>query len=134
MYAKNTMETAVGENIFLKMLNDPPLQRHKLETIIINGDAHKRKETIWVTSFGGHTEQHIGRQKHKNGHNSGPWASPKWSLIDKDQQARPYLGLKYKANTRQHFVEEKRQITNTWLFIAKHSGRVSQAQGRPWLL
>ena len=28
MYAKNTMETAVGENQFLKMLNDPPLQRH----------------------------------------------------------------------------------------------------------
>ena len=28
MYAKNTMETAVGETQFLKMLNDPPLQRH----------------------------------------------------------------------------------------------------------
>jgi len=45
-----------------------------------------------------------------------------------------YMRLKYRANARQHFVEEKRQITNKWLFIANNSGRVRQAQGRPWLL
>ena len=44
MYAKSTMETAVGENNVFKMLNDPPPQRHKLGTIILNGDAHKRNE------------------------------------------------------------------------------------------
>ena len=42
-YAKNTMKTAAEENNVLKMLNDPPPQRHKLGTIILNGDAPKRK-------------------------------------------------------------------------------------------
>ena len=38
------MTTAAEENNVLKMLNDPPLQRHKLGTIILNGDVHKRNE------------------------------------------------------------------------------------------
>ena len=44
MYAKNKMNTAAEENNVFKMLNDLPPQRHKLGTIILNGDAHKRKE------------------------------------------------------------------------------------------
>ena len=43
MYAKNKMNTAAEENNVFKMLNDLPPQRHKLGTIILNGDAPKRK-------------------------------------------------------------------------------------------
>ena len=43
MYAKNKMNTAAEENNVFKMLNDLPPQRRKLGTIILNGDAHKRK-------------------------------------------------------------------------------------------
>ena len=43
MYAEHTMETAAEENNVFKMLNDIPPQRHNLGTIILNGDAHKRK-------------------------------------------------------------------------------------------
>ena len=54
-YAKNPMKTAAEGNNVFKMLNDPPLQRHKLGTIILNGDAHKRKgnhlsNILWVLS------------------------------------------------------------------------------------
>ena len=45
-YAKNTMETAVEDNNVFKMLNDLPPQKHKLGTIILNGDAPHEKETI----------------------------------------------------------------------------------------
>ena len=44
MCAKNTMKTATEENNVFKMLNAAPPQRHKLGTIILNGDAHKRQE------------------------------------------------------------------------------------------
>ena len=37
------MSTAAEENNVFKMLNDPTPQRHKLGTIILNGDAPKRK-------------------------------------------------------------------------------------------
>ena len=37
------MQTAAEENNVFKMLNDPPPQRHKLGTIILNGHAPKRK-------------------------------------------------------------------------------------------
>ena len=60
MYAKNPMETAAEENNVFQMLNDPPAQRHKLGTIILNGDDHKRKENhlnniVWG-SHRGNTE------------------------------------------------------------------------------
>ena len=38
-YAKNPMKTAAEGNNVFKMLNDPPPQRHKLGTIILNGDV-----------------------------------------------------------------------------------------------
>ena len=38
------METAAEEHHVFKMLNDLPPQRHKLGTIILNGDTHKRQE------------------------------------------------------------------------------------------
>ena len=49
------MKTAAEGNNVFKMLNDPPLQRHKLGTIILNGDAHKRQgnhlsKILWVLS------------------------------------------------------------------------------------
>ena len=44
MCAKNTMKTATEENNVFKMLNAAPPQRHKLGTMILNGDDHKRKE------------------------------------------------------------------------------------------
>ena len=56
MYDKNAMETAVGENKVFKTLNDPPPQRHKLGTIIINGDVHKRNENHLSNIRWGHTE------------------------------------------------------------------------------
>ena len=37
------MTTAAEDNNVFKMLNDHPPQRHKLGTIILNGDAPKRK-------------------------------------------------------------------------------------------
>ena len=39
----NTMKTAAEENNVFEMLNDPPPQRHKLGTILLHGDAPKRK-------------------------------------------------------------------------------------------
>ena len=45
MYAKNPMKIDAEANNVFKMLNDPPPQRHKLGTIILNGDAPKRKGT-----------------------------------------------------------------------------------------
>ena len=111
------------QTTFFEMLNGHPPQRHKLGTIILNGDTQKRKEHHLSNILWGVTErQHRGRQKHKNGHNSGPWASPRWSSIDEDQHARPYMGLKHRANTRQHFVEEQRQITNKQ---ASNNGHIS---------
>ena len=54
------MKTATEENNVFKMLNAAPPQRHKLGTIILNGDDHKRKENhsnniVWG-SHRGNTE------------------------------------------------------------------------------
>jgi len=53
MYGKNTMETAVEENNVFQMLNDSPPQLHKLGTIFITGDAHKRNEIHLSNILGG---------------------------------------------------------------------------------
>ena len=53
MYGKNTMETAVEENNVFQMLNDSPPQLHKLGTIFITGDAHKRNENHLSNILGG---------------------------------------------------------------------------------
>ena len=116
-YAKNPMKTDAEANNVFKMLNGHPPQRHKLGTIILNGDTQKRKEHHLSNILWGVTErQHRGRQKHKNGHNSGPWASPRWSSIDEDQHARPYIlgGHKSAESHNQHGIKQ-------WSYITLHS-------------
>ena len=86
------MKTAAEEHNVFKMLNDLPSQRHMPGSILLNGDAHKRKgnqlrNILWGLDRG-NTE---ADNKHKNSHNSGLWASPKWSSIDTDHHARPYI-------------------------------------------
>ena len=61
------MKTAAEENNVFYMLNDPPPQRHKLGTIILNGDAPKRKgnhlsNILWGSHRGGEAATEVTAQ------------------------------------------------------------------------